>query len=111
MTKMTRAQRLERIRQAYESTFCGELAEPHPNAQIVLADLRRVCGITRGGIVVNPKSGAVDPYATIYRAAMRDVYLRIVGFLSLDDKTLFQEPSYDHTHSEPDPKPVADSDP
>lgn len=92
----TRRERLLRVKQAYERTFFGEGSEPHPEAQRVLADLRRACGMTKGGIVISPKSGIVDPHATMYRAGMRDAYLRIAGFLALDDKSLFQEPRDEH---------------
>jgi len=99
---MSRSERLERMRLAYVHTFCGELSDPHPEAQRVLADLRRFCGITKGGLVVSPVSKTVDPFATIYRAALRDVYLRIAGFLALDDKTLFEEPNSDNASTNAD---------
>jgi len=80
---------------AYLRTFCGEGQEPHVNAEVVLADLRKFCGLTSGGLVVSPKSGMTDIHATVYKAALRDVYLRIVGFLSLEDEHLFQENAHD----------------
>lgn len=82
---------LRRKRQAYRNTFFGDLEHPHPEAERVLQDLRHFCGIKSGGLVVSPKSGMVDSHATVYRAALRDVYLRIVGFLSIDEAHLFQE--------------------
>ena len=74
-----------RKRLAYIRTFCGDDGRPHAEGLRVLADLRRFCGIAKGGIVVSPVSRVTDPYATIYRAALRDVYLRIAGMIDLDE--------------------------
>lgn len=85
---------LRRKRQAYQNTFFGDGTKPHPEAERVLADLRIFCGMHMGknaGLVISPKSGMVDSHATVYRAALRDVYLRVVGFLSIDESHLFQE--------------------
>lgn len=76
---------LLRRRLAYIRTFYGDGSRPHPEAERVLEDLKRFCGINRGGIVVSPVTRSVDPYATHYRAGQRDVYLRIVKFLNLDE--------------------------
>lgn len=89
---------IQRKRMAYVHTFCGDDGRPHPEAQRVLADLRRFCGINRGGIVVSPVSRVTDPYATIYRAAMRDVYLRIVGYIDIDETNSVEE----HDRARPD---------
>lgn len=97
----SRREALLRTKQAYENTFFGERTEPHPEASRVLADLRKFCGILKGGLIVSPKSGMTDPYATAYRAGQRDVYLRIATFLHLDDKSLFQEPEHDNPQSQP----------
>jgi|JI10StandDraft_1071094.scaffolds.fasta_scaffold00943_28 hypothetical protein len=64
----------------------------HPNAETVLADLKRFCGINRGGIVVSPVTRTVDPYATAYRAGMRDVYLRVAKFLDLQETDIEDTP-------------------
>ncbi len=85
---------LRKKREAYRLTFCGTKDVPHPAGGQVLDDLKKFCGITKPGIVIAPQAGAVDPYASIYRAAQRDVYLRICGFLGIDDKTLFKETIY-----------------
>jgi hypothetical protein len=42
-------------------------------------------------MVVSRVSGMVDSHASIYRAAQRDVYLRIAGFLNISEEQLFQE--------------------
>ena len=80
-------ERIRRKRLAYRNTLCDERGLPHVNAVIVLADLRRFCGINKGGIVVSPISRTVDPHATMYRAGQRDVYLRIAAMIGLDEDT------------------------
>jgi len=88
-------EKLEHTRLAYLRTFCGDRQVPHVNAEEVLADLRKFCGLTKGGIVVSPVSGMVDSHATVYRAGQRDVYLRITAFLGIDERHLFQEASHE----------------
>ncbi|HQQ71499.1 MAG TPA: hypothetical protein PLL92_14470 [Alicycliphilus sp.] len=77
--------RLQRKRVAYSQTFRDGKGELHPNARIVLKDLRRAAGIDKGGIVISPISRMVDPHATAYRAGQRDLYLRVVKMLGLDE--------------------------
>jgi hypothetical protein len=51
-------------RLAYQNTFLGPNGKPLPFAAEVLADLKRYCGINKGGLVVSPVGRTVDPYAT-----------------------------------------------
>ncbi|MES1993148.1 MAG: hypothetical protein V4457_05980 [Pseudomonadota bacterium] len=76
---------LQRKRLAYVHVFLGPNGRPNPEAAIVLADLKRLAGINRGGIVISPITRTVDPYATAYRAGLRDAYLRIMKFTSLEE--------------------------
>lgn len=76
---------IHRKRLAYVRTFLDDQGKPHLEAQRVLQDLKRFCGINKGGIVVSPVSRIVDSHATVYRAGMRDVYLRIAKMLDLDE--------------------------
>jgi hypothetical protein len=84
-------QRLHRKRLAYIRTFCGDGQDIHGDGKRVLADLKRFCGINRGGIVISPVSRTVDPYATIYQSGMRDVYLRISKMLDIDETDINEE--------------------
>lgn len=83
----------EKLRQArklaYQRTFCGDGTAPHLSGERVLADLRRFAHIDSGGIVVSPVSKVTDPYATCYRAGLRDMYLRIAHHLGIDESTRF----------------------
>ncbi|MET0659133.1 MAG: hypothetical protein ABW110_13360 [Steroidobacteraceae bacterium] len=94
-----RQQALHRKRLAYVRTFCGDGDSPHEDGKRVLADLKRFCGINQGGIVISPVSRVVDSHATVYRAALRDAYLRIVGFLDLEETDIEE----DSTHVETTP--------
>lgn len=74
-------ERFRRKHAAYSRTFCDANGKLHPNALTVLGDLEKFSGMHKGGIVVSPVSRVTDPYATAYRAGMRDVVLRIKKFL------------------------------
>lgn len=80
---------LRKKRNAYLRTFCGPGETPHVNAVVVLADLKKFCGVTKPGIVISQKAGMVDSHATAYLAGQRDVYQRICGYLGIDEFTLF----------------------
>lgn len=84
-------ERLFRRRDAYRRTFCGPGVVPHNDGDEVLRDLRRFCGINKGGIVVSPVTRMADPIATAYRAGQRDVFLRIAGFIGLDEAQLEEQ--------------------
>jgi hypothetical protein len=99
-----RQQTLHRKRLAYLRTFCNAEGIPHEEGRRVLADLKRFCGINRGGLVISPVSRVVDSHATVYRAALRDAYLRIVGFINLDEDEILEESS-DAEISDPASKP------
>lgn len=83
--------RIHRKRLAYLNTLCDGTGKPHPNAAAMLRDLKRFCGINKGGIVVSPISRTVDPYATMYRAGLRDAYLRIIGMINLDETDIGED--------------------
>ena len=84
-------ERLHRKKLAYQRTFLNGEGSLHLEAVRVMADLKRFCGISRGGIVVSPVTRTVDPYATAYRAGQRDTYLRIAKFLGLDETDIEEE--------------------
>lgn len=79
---------IHRKRLAYLRTFTGSDGKLHPEALVVMKDLKRFCGINRGGLVISPISRMVDPHASAYRAGQRDTYLRIAKFLDLDETEL-----------------------
>lgn len=77
--------RLRRKQLAYQGIFLDGNNRLNPAAQIVLADLKRVAGINKGGIVISPVSRMVDSHATAYRAGQRDMWLRIMKMIGLDE--------------------------
>lgn len=87
--------KFSRRKLAYVRTFCGDQGNLHVNGELVLEDLKKFCGMTKPGAVIAPKTGAVDPYASIYRAAQRDVYLHISGLLGIDIDSVFKEPTHE----------------
>lgn len=88
---------LHRKRLAYLHTFCTADGKLHVEGQRVMADLKRFCGVNKGGIVISPISRTVDPYATAYRAGQRDTYLRISKFLNLDESELTEVINDEHS--------------
>lgn len=87
----SKTDRVRATRLAYLRTFCGDREEPHVHGDKVLSDLKKFCGVTKPGIVVSPKAGLVDPYATAYLAGTRDVFLHIAFLLGIDERQLIQE--------------------
>lgn len=85
-------ERLHKKRLAYQRVFLDGSKKPNLAGEEVLTDLKRFCGINKGGIVVSPISRMVDPYATAYRAGQRDTYLRIIKYLGLDESDFKEEP-------------------
>ena len=80
---------LARKKVAYQRCFNGANNKaPHLDGQMVLADLRKVARIDSGGLVKGD-DGHTDPYASLYRAGLRDMYLRIALMLGLDEATTF----------------------
>lgn len=95
-------EKIQRKRHAYQRTFYGDYKKPHRDAIVVLSDLKRFCGINRGGIVVSPVLRMVDPHASAYRAGQRDVYLRISKMLDLDETDIKEVTDHDDSSGSSD---------
>jgi hypothetical protein len=80
-----------RRRAAYQRTFCGDRATPHLDGESVLADLRKFARIEEGGLVVSPVTRTTDSHASMYRAGLRDMYLRIVAHLGIEESQAFTQ--------------------
>jgi len=74
---------------AYKQTFNADDGTLHRPAQIVLADLRRFCYHNRSTIKVS-QAGTVDPLAMAVAEGRREVFMRIVEFLNLDEGAIGQ---------------------
>lgn len=65
-------------RHAYRSVFSG------PQAEIVLADLRRFCRATM------PTADVSNPHSTYLLEGRREVWLRIANHLQLSDEQIYK---------------------
>lgn len=68
--------------------FLAESGELSPDGEIVLADLKKFCRATASTVVVSPVSRSVDPIATAMAEGRREVWLRIMAHLHLEDRAV-----------------------
>ena len=79
---------LRKKRLSYVRTFCGDDGSPHVDARDVLNDLKKFCKIGEHSLIVSPVTRQTDSHAMAYRDGMRDVYWRIMKYLSVTDQEL-----------------------
>jgi hypothetical protein len=87
--------RLITRKQAYQRIFLGDDSSPHKDAEIVLADLKRFCYVERPTIKVTAQQ-TIDPLAMAVAEGRREVFMRIVQFMRLDDATISALKEPDH---------------
>jgi len=75
-------------RYAYRRIFLPE-DDLSMDAKIVLADLAKFCRATSSTAVVSPISRSVDPIATAMAEGRREVWLRLMAHLHIDEKMVF----------------------
>jgi hypothetical protein len=73
---------------AYRRLFLGEDGL-NGDGQIVLADLAKFCKAYSSTAVVSPVSRQVDPVASALAEGRREVWLRIMAHLHIDEKVAF----------------------
>lgn len=80
---------------SYRRIFQDASGNISPDAEIVLADLRRFCRATSTTVTVSPISKSIDPIAMAMAEGRREVWLRIMAHLHIDEKQVFnlEEPS------------------
>lgn len=80
---------------AYRRVFMDADGNINSNAEIVLADLRRFCRATSTTVLVSPVSKSIDPIAMAMAEGRREVWMRIMGYLHIDEKQIFnlEEPN------------------
>lgn len=81
--------RIMRRKLAYRRTFLNVDGKLHNDADIVLADLKRFCRATASTAVLAPVSKQIDPIAMAMAEGRREVWLRIMAHLHLDERTVF----------------------
>jgi len=80
--------RILKRRRAWKRLLLDEAGKPNPDAVIVLADLARFCRAHRSTAIHSPVSGMLDPLASSKVDGRREVWLRIVENLHLDERFL-----------------------
>lgn len=81
--------RILRRKLAYRRTFLNIDGKLHNDADVVLTDLRRFCRATSSTATLSPISKSVDPLAMAMAEGRREVWLRIMAHLHLDERTVF----------------------
>ncbi len=85
-----RIQQILNRRRAFRRCFLGEDGKLTPDAEIVLADLARFCRLHRSTTVVSTVSRQTDVPASFQAEGRREVILRILANLHVDDADLFR---------------------
>lgn len=80
--------RISGRRLAYRRLLLGDDQRPNADAEIVLKDLARFCRAHRSTAVFSQIRGTLDPLASARADGRREVFLRIVEHLHLDDRFL-----------------------
>lgn len=79
--------KIRKRRYAYRRLFLGDNGL-NADGQTVLADLAKFCRANASTAVVSPISRSVDPIATAMAEGRREVWLRIMGHLHLEDRVV-----------------------
>jgi len=79
--------KIRKRRYAYRRLFLGD-NRLNADGQTVLADLAKFCRANASTAVVSPISRSVDPIATAMAEGRREVWLRIMGHLHLEDRVV-----------------------
>jgi hypothetical protein len=77
--------KIRKRRYAYRRLFLGDNGL-NADGQTVLADLAKFCRANASTAVVSPISRSVDPIATAMAEGRREVWLRIMAHLHLEDR-------------------------
>ena len=80
---------LSRKKTAYRRLFLNTGGGMSRDQEIVLADLRKFCRANSPTTAINPVTRTVDPIASAYYEGRREVWLRIMAHLHLEDRTIF----------------------
>ena len=86
MNKLLR--RLQRRKYAYRRLFLGDDGL-NADGQAVLTDLAKFCKANQSTMVVSPVSRQVDPIASAMAEGRREVWLRIMAHLHIEDRVIF----------------------
>lgn len=88
-------QRILSRKAAYRRTFFDASGNISRDAEIVLADLRKFCRANSTTVIVSPISKSIDPLGMAMAEGRREVWLRLMAHLHIDEKQVFnlEEPN------------------
>jgi hypothetical protein len=88
-------QRILNRKAAYRRTFFDASGNISRDGEIVLADLRKFCRANSTTVSVSPISKSIDPVAMALAEGRREVWLRLMAHLHIDEKQIFnlEEPN------------------
>ena len=88
-------QRILNRKAAYRRTFMDASGNISRDGEIVLADLRKFCRANSTTVIVSPISKSIDPLAMAMAEGRREVWLRLIAHLHIDEKQVFnlEEPN------------------
>lgn len=82
-------QRILNRKHAYRAVFMDASGDISRNGEIVLADLRKFCRANSTTVMVSPISKSIDPIAMAMAEGRREVWLRLMAHLHIDEKQVF----------------------
>lgn len=88
MTETKRAARLSKKVHAFRRAFLTDDHQLNADGKVMLADLRDFCRADKSTVIVSPTTRQVDPHASMVAEGRREVYLRIIQMLHIDDRLL-----------------------
>jgi hypothetical protein len=83
---------LAKIRQrkyAYRRLFLSDDGSLNPDGEKVITDLKKFCRANASTAIVSPIRGAIDPIAMAMAEGRREVFLRIMAHLHIEDRVIF----------------------
>ena len=82
-------ERIQKRKYAYRRLFLAESGQLNADAELVLADLKKFCRGANSTASVSPVSQRVDPIAMAIAEGRREVWLRIMAHLHIEDRAVF----------------------
>lgn len=85
--------RIEKIlkrRQAYRRMFLDDDGKLTKDAEVIISDLARFCRLHRSTSIISMNTRQTDVPASFQAEGRREVILRILGHLHVDDSDLFR---------------------
>ena len=95
---MDRIEKILHRRRAYRRIFLGDDGKLTRDAEIVLSDLSRFCRLHSSTTMISSVSRQTDVPATFQAEGRREVILRLLAHLHVDDSDLFRLTEKEATH-------------